>query len=104
MRRPLLALVLALSVGLATAVSPFASAAPDALERAARDKGFAGAGTVHAAQQDAPLADYAFPGVADARLSTGLAGFAGTLAVFGVGSVLALALRRRNAAASRAPA
>jgi PDGLE domain len=102
-RRPLLALVLALSVGLATAVSPFASAAPDGLERVAQTHGFAGAGTPHAVQEDAPLADYAFPGVADGRVATGMAGFAGTLAVFGLGHGLALALRRR-AAASRAAA
>ena len=30
------------------------------------------------------MPDYAFPGIEDARLATGLAGFAGTLVVFGV--------------------
>jgi hypothetical protein len=80
-------IVLALAIALATAVSPFASSSPDGLERVAADHGFAARGERRAA----PVLDYA----SDSRLATGLAGFAGTLAVFGVGAGLAKVVRRR---------
>jgi hypothetical protein len=86
-------LVLALAIGLATAISPFASSAPDGLDRIAQDEAFVGTGRVHGSS---PIADYAFPGVEDERLATGLAGFAGTLIVFGAGFGLAAATRRRR--------
>jgi hypothetical protein len=93
--------VLALAVGLATAVSPFASAAPDGLERVAQEQGFARAAEPPGAQ--APLPGYAVPGVEGPRVATGLAGFAGTLAVFALGHGLARVMRRRSRTA-RAPA
>jgi hypothetical protein len=83
-------LALAIAIGLATAASPFASSSPDGLERVATDNGFA----AHAEASDGPLADYALPGIDDPRLATGLAGFAGTLIVFGAGAALAGAVRR----------
>ncbi len=93
-------LALALAVGLATAVSPFASASPDGLERVARDEGFLAAGKSHAVQDESPLPDYAFPWIDDARVATGLAGFTGTLVVFGLGwGVAALARRHRSPSA-----
>jgi hypothetical protein len=98
-RRParLLAVAaLAIALGLAGAVSPLASSSPDGLERVAAEHGFAGQAREHAAQERAPLAGYAFPGVSDPRLATGLAGFAGTLAVFALGFGLAAGLRRRR--------
>jgi hypothetical protein len=80
-------LALALAIGLATAASPFASKAPDGLNRVATDHGFASAAT----QQS----NYAFPGVDDPRLATGLAGFTGTLLVLALGfGVVKLARRR----------
>ena len=80
-------LVLALAIGLATAVSPFASKRPDGLNRVADDHGFTARATTESA--------YAFPGVGDPRLATGLAGFTGTLIVFGLGlGVVAIARRR----------
>ena len=90
------ALAVALAIGLATAVSPFASADPDGLERVAADNSFA-----HRAESrgGAPISDYAFPGVENERLATGLAGFTGTLALFAAGYGLAFALRRRRRAA-----
>ena len=88
-------LALAVAVGLATAVSPYASPSPDGLERVAAEEAFLGDGRLHAVQDDAPLRDYAFPGVDNERLATGLAGFAGSLGVFALGSGLALAIRRR---------
>jgi PDGLE domain-containing protein len=87
-------LALALAVGLATAVSPFASAHPDGLERVADDKAFLERGELASIQQDAPVADYAFPGVENARVATGLAGFVGTLVVFGVGYAITVVARR----------
>jgi hypothetical protein len=90
--RPRLFVVLALAVavGLATAVAPFASPAPDGLERVAGDHGFADEGRA----REAPVPDYAVPGIDDERIATGLAGFLGTLVVFaaalGVGALLRL--------------
>jgi len=91
-------LVLALAVGLATAVSPLASSSPDGLEKVAQSKGFADQGHVHRLQGGAPAPGYAFPGVDDPRLATGLSGFVGTLLVFGAGYGFAhLTARRRPA-------
>jgi PDGLE domain len=90
--RMFLVLALALAVGLATAASPYASSSPDGLERVAAEKRFLDRGESH----DAPLSDYAFPGVDDPRVATGLAGFAGTLGVFAAGYGLALIIRRRR--------
>ena len=88
--RVFVVLAVALAVGLATAVAPFASSHPDGLERVAHDHGFLDDGR----ERDAPIAGYAFPGIEDERVATGLAGFAGTLVTFAAGWGL-LALRRR---------
>ena len=84
-------LALAVAIGLATAASPFASASPDGLERVASDQAFLDRGE---AAETSAFSDYAVPGVPDERLATGLAGFAGTLLVFGAGSGVALVARR----------
>jgi PDGLE domain-containing protein len=89
------AIALALAIGLATAVSPFASPNPDGLEKVAEQKGFLDEGRLHSLQGDAPIPDYALPGVKDERVATGLAGFVGTLGVFAIGSGLARVVRRR---------
>ena len=91
-------LALALAIGLATAVSPLASSSPDGLEKVAARKGFLDQGRVHRLQEDAPARGYAFPGVADPHLATGLAGFAGTLLVFAAGYGLARLTMRRPSA------
>ena len=96
-------LALSIAVGLATAVSPFASSSPDGLERVARDKAFLAQGAPHPIQEDSPIAGYAFPGVGSERVATGLAGFAGSLVVFALGHGLALAVRRRHAGAHEPP-
>jgi hypothetical protein len=88
-------LALAVAIGLATAVSPFASTDPDGLEKVAETKAFLDEGKLAPIQEDSPAPDYAFPGLENERLATGLAGFVGTLAVFALGYVLALVLRRR---------
>jgi hypothetical protein len=83
-------IALAVAVGLATAASPFASSSPDGLEQVASDHAFA----TRAEQHDGPLLDYAVPGVADPRIATGLAGFAGTLLVFAAATGVAAVARR----------
>lgn len=88
------ALALAVAVGLGTAASPFASSHPDGLERVATDKGFVHAGTAHAVQDGSPIPGYAFPGIGDARVATGVAGFVGTLGIFAIGFGIAWGLRR----------
>jgi PDGLE domain len=86
-------LALAVAVGLASAVSPYASSSPDGLEKVAADQAFLEQGKAHAVQDESPLPDYAFPGVGDPRVATGLAGFVGTLVVFGVGYGIAAVAR-----------
>jgi hypothetical protein len=93
--RVFIVLALALAVGLATAVSPFAASSPDGLERVAEDNQFLDEGKPAPIQEDSPIPDYAFPGVENERLATGLAGFVGCLGVFAIGYGLAVVLRRR---------
>jgi hypothetical protein len=87
-------LALAVAIGLATAASPYASSSPDGLEKVAEDKAFLDQGRLHSLQEDSPVPDYAFPGIDDPRLATGLAGFAGTLLVFGLGYGIVVVRRR----------
>jgi hypothetical protein len=94
-------MALAVALGLAAAVSPYASSAPDGLERVARDEAFLDERRKHSLQDDSPVPGYAFPGIENRRVATGVAGCAGSLGVFAVGWVLALAIRRRRAAANR---
>jgi hypothetical protein len=87
-------LALALAVGLASGVSPYASGSPDGLERVAQDERFLDRGRLAPVQAQAPLPDYAFPGIDDPRLATAVAGFLGTLGVFALAGGVATALRR----------
>jgi len=84
-------LALALAIGLGTAVSPFASASPDGLSKVAEEHSFDGRGRTNSA----PVPGYAFPGVHDEKLAKGLAGFTGTLVVFGLAFGVASIARRR---------
>jgi hypothetical protein len=88
-------LALAVAIGLATAVSPFASASPDGLEKVAEEKAFLEQGRLAPVQESSPAPDYAFPGIDDPRLATALAGFTGTLLVFGLGAGAVAVIRRR---------
>jgi hypothetical protein len=88
---------LSLAVGLAVAVSPYASASPDGLEKVAERNGFLAAGKRHSLQDASPIPDYALPGIDDARVATGAAGFVGTLVVFGVAFALGGVFRGRSA-------
>jgi hypothetical protein len=92
-------LALAFAIGLATAVSPYASTSPDGLEKVAVEKAFFDQGRLHAIQEESPVPDYAVPGIDNRRVATGLAGFGGTLLVFGLGYGLVVATRRRTAVA-----
>jgi hypothetical protein len=94
--KPFVVLGLALALGLATAVSPYASSNPDGLEKVAGDKGFLDQGKLASLQDNSPIADYAFPGIDNERVATGVAGFVGTLGVFAVAFGLAWLLRRRD--------
>jgi cobalt/nickel transport system permease protein len=91
-RRPILVLGLAVAIGIATAASPFASSRPDGLERVASDQAFIENGR---STHDTPVSGYAVSGISSERLATGLAGFAGTLAVFGLAFGVASVARRR---------
>jgi hypothetical protein len=88
-------LALAVAVGVGTGISPFASSSPDGLEKVATDKAFIGDGRQASLQDDSPIRGYAFPGVRNQRVATGLAGFTGTLLVFGLGYGIAALARRR---------
>src|SRR4051794_16821965 len=90
--RPILVFGLAVAIGLATAASPFASSRPDGLERVAADTAFIEHGTV---RTGAPIPGYSISGVDSRRVATGLAGFTGTLVVFGLAFAVAGVARRR---------
>jgi hypothetical protein len=94
-----LVFALALAIGLATAVSPYGSSSPDGLEKVAGDNAFLDQGRLHSIQDRSPAPDYAVPGIDNPRVATGLAGFGGTLLVFGLGYGLVIATRRRTGAA-----
>lgn len=81
---------------LAGVVSFYASKYPDGLEWAAGQAGFAQAGAGSAADGYSPLAGYQVAGLADPRLSGGLAGIIGTLVVLAAGTGLMWLLARRS--------
>lgn len=86
------------AVFLALILSPLASPWPDGLEKVAEDKGFLEKGEVKPLLSS-PLPDYTWPGVKNEKVSTAVAGLAGTLIVFAAGLGLAAALKRRGAKA-----
>lgn len=85
-----------LSVGLAGVVSYYASSSPDGLEKVAEQQGFSDSADPSAAE-DSPLAGYGVEGVADERMSVGLAGVVGVgvTALLGFGLFLLLGARKR---------
>jgi hypothetical protein len=89
-------LALSVAVGLAFAVSPYASASPDGLEKVAGKKGFLEEGQLASIQDRSPIPDYAFPGIENERLATGIAGFVGTLWVFAIALSIGWIFRRRS--------
>jgi len=87
---------LAVAVGLAVAVSPYASSSPDGLNKVAADKGFDGAESGGSIQEKSPIPGYAFPGIENEKVAKGVAGFVGTLSVFALAYGIAYLLRRRD--------
>ena len=85
---------LAVALLLAGVVSFYASNHPDGLSYVAAKVGFSH--TQSSTLKDAPFAGYATRGVADQRLSGGLAGVVGVLVVGGLVGGLALLVRRRG--------
>ncbi len=83
------------SVLVAGLLAPLASALPDRLDDVAVGYGVPPVDP-HAVADAAPIPDYAWPGVADASLATGLAGVAGTLVLAGAAALVAAALMRRR--------
>jgi hypothetical protein len=74
-------------------ISPLASSSPDGLERVAEDKGFIGSA------EEAPfevVADYVFPGIENEAVATILAGWLGTLILFGIAYGLTWLIRSRK--------
>lgn len=94
---PVVAGVLLVAVFVAAVLSNFASSLPDGLEASLAQAPEAVAGAP-AAKTAAPLPDYVVPGVEDERVSTGLAGFIGTLVTFAATLAVfkALAARRKR--------
>ncbi len=78
---------LAVALGLATFVSPWASGSPDGLEKVSIDQGFRETARDHDLS-GSPVADYGVRGVENERVSTGLAGLIGTLVTFGAGMLV----------------
>lgn len=74
-------ILLILAVVLALFVSPFASSLPDGLERVAEDYGF-----IDNAEEliNSPIPDYTFPGIANEKVATAVAGIIGTLLALAV--------------------
>lgn len=73
---------LGIALLLALFLSPFASSAPDGLEKVAETKGFAQKGEGWAFWLYAPLRDYGISLIKNEKVSTALSGLIGTLGVF----------------------
>ena len=73
--------------------APLASSSPDGLERVAEDKGFIGLGKESPFQV---IADYVFPGIDNEALATILAGWIGTIVLFGTMYVVAWLVKSRK--------
>lgn len=93
----LIGIGLAVSLLLAGVVSYYASSAPDGLEKVAGEVGFL-EDAEDSAVAGSPLSDYGIDGVADERVSVGLAGIIGVLVTAAVAFGLFLWLGRRNRA------
>jgi cobalt/nickel transport system permease protein len=78
------AAALVVALALAVFVSPFASSAPDGLERVAVDRGFAATAPQEPVWRFAPVSDYTFPGISSPAVATAVAGGVGTLMLFGL--------------------
>ena len=95
------------ALALAAFASPFASHAPDGLNRVAIDKGFAHTAR-GSAVETSPLAGYAVKGVENEKVSKGLSGVAGVAITFAVAGTAVrracwVVARRRHSPAMTSP-
>ena len=86
---------LIIALFLAGIIAMFASPWPDGLEKVAEDNGFIEKAEVKPIL-NAPIPDYAWPGVKNERLATSLAGVAGTLLIFFVTYGISALIKRRQ--------
>lgn len=93
---------LLVALGLAFFVSPYASSAPDGLNKVAADTGLSASEQPNA-NADGPLAGYEVKGVSG-NAGTGLAGVIGVGVVLGVGMIGFGLLRRRGSQSGDADA
>ncbi|HET8965903.1 MAG TPA: energy-coupling factor ABC transporter permease [Candidatus Acidoferrum sp.] len=84
-----------IAIGLALFVSPFASSAPDGLDKTAQALGFADGSKILV---HAPMSEYQIKGISFASLSTSIAGLIGTVVALGLGWLLARLLVPKPAA------
>jgi len=79
---------LALALGIAALLSPFASKDPDGLDRVSQDLKFAEKAIAEPATKQLPFfqifEEYSIKAVPNEKVSTALAGITGTLVVFGL--------------------
>jgi cobalt/nickel transport protein len=101
-RRTFLALGLLVALMIAGFASYYASSHPDGLNFVAEKAGFVDR-EQPSATSDGPFAGYQTSGIADDRLSGGVAGVAGALLVLTIGSGLFWVLRRRTPADEPTP-
>ena len=78
----------------------YASGSPDGLEWVAERTGFLGTAE-ESAVAGSPLADYSLSGVADGRLSGGVAGIVGVAVTLLIAGGLTVLLRRRSSRSGR---
>lgn len=90
---------LLVAVALAFLLSPFASQAPDGLEKVAETMGF-----MHRAESKevfrSPISDYILPGIKNKKIATSLAGLIGTIFTFSVVYLLGYFLKKRRSTAT----
>ena len=90
-RRPILWILLAVSMSVAVFIAPFASEFPDGLEKVAESLGFLERGT---SKVTSPLPDYQIPGLSGG-ISTSMVGVVGVLATFGLAYMIIKIMHRK---------
>lgn len=91
-RRPIVWILIAVSMSVAVFIAPFASELPDGLERVAVSLGFLERGT-HKVRS--PLSDYQIPGLSGG-ISISMAGIVGVLVTFGLAYMIIKMLHRKR--------
>ena len=88
---------LIVAVILATIISPFASGAPDGLEKTLDNNSHVASLEKSEIQFASPLPDYSVPGIASEKISTGFSGLLGTIAMFVIGfAIIKLSTKQRK--------